>query len=63
MEEALYAGAPPFDDIDAIFISHVHGDYYSAQDILRLLKAQPGIHLYVPGQAVQGLCGVAGVSD
>jgi len=63
MEEALYAGVSPFDGIDAVFISHAHGDHYSAKDILRLLKAQPGIHLYAPGQAVQALRGVAGASD
>ena len=25
MEEALYAGAPPFDGIDAVFVSHTPG--------------------------------------
>ena len=48
MVEALYAGAPPFDGIDAVFISHHHGDHFSPADILRLLKLQAGIHLYAP---------------
>ena len=63
MEEALFAGAPPFDGIDAVFISHHHGDHFSPADILRLLKDQPGIQLYAPSQAVMGLHQVAGVQD
>lgn len=59
MKDALYAGEPPFDGIDAVFISHHHGDHFSPEDVLRLLKAQPGIHLYAPIQAVNGLRGVA----
>lgn len=63
MEAALFAGEPPFDGIDAIFISHYHGDHFSPADILRLLKSQPGIHLYAPSQAVSGLKEVAADDD
>lgn len=63
MEEALFAGAPPFDGIDAVFISHHHGDHFSPADILRLLRVRPGIHLYAPAQAVTGLRSVAGEQD
>ncbi|MDH3902650.1 MAG: MBL fold metallo-hydrolase [Xanthomonadales bacterium] len=63
MEEALYSGQPPFDGIDAVFISHYHGDHFSPADILRLLQEQPGIHLYAPVQAVDGLRSVSGTHD
>lgn len=63
MEEALFAGMPPFDGIDAVFVSHYHGDHFSPADMLRLLKAQKGIQLYAPAQAVEGLRGVAGEQD
>lgn len=63
MEEALFAGEPPFDGIDAIFISHHHGDHFSPADVLRLLKQQKDIRLFAPLQAVNGLRGVAGVED
>lgn len=63
MEEALFAGAPPFDGIDAVFVSHYHGDHFSPEDILHLLKAQPGIHLYAPTQAVTGLREAASAQD
>jgi len=63
MEDALFAGTPPFDGIDAIFVSHYHGDHFSPVDILRLLKEQPGIQLYAPAQAVTVLRSVAGEQD
>lgn len=55
MEAAMFAGQPPFDGVDAIFISHYHGDHFSPPDILRLLQAQPAIQLYAPMQAVIAL--------
>ena len=63
LEEELYAGVERFDDVDAVFISHYHGDHYSPEDILRLLKAQPGIRLYAPTQAVKALYEVADSGD
>lgn len=63
MEDALFAGEAPFDGIDAVFISHHHGDHFSPADILRLLMQQQGIHLYAPSQAVSALRKVAGAED
>lgn len=63
MEEALFAGVPPFDGVDAVFISHSHEDHFSPVDILRLLKEQPGIRLYAPANAVAELHQVAGEQD
>lgn len=63
MKEALFAGVLPFDGIDAVFISHYHGDHFSPEDILRLLKAQPGIRLYAPAQAVTAMRKVASTQD
>jgi L-ascorbate metabolism protein UlaG (beta-lactamase superfamily) len=63
MREAIMTGAPPYDGIDAVFISHYHDDHFSAIDVLQLLKAQTGIHLYAPTQAVVAMREVAGDSD
>ena len=63
MEDALFAGEPPFDGINAVFISHYHGDHFSPVDVLRLLIEQPGIQLYAPAQAVTVLRSVAGKQD
>ncbi|NOR19802.1 MAG: MBL fold metallo-hydrolase [Xanthomonadales bacterium] len=59
MEAALFAGTSPFDGIDAVFVSHYHGDHFSPEDILRLLEAQPHIRLYAPLQAVKALRKIA----
>lgn len=63
MEEALFAGIAPFDGIDAVFISHYHGDHFSPEDVLRLLKVRAEIRLYAPAQAVEGLRKVATDED
>lgn len=63
MEEALFAGAPPYDGINAVFISHHHGDHFSPIDMLRLLRAQPSIRLYAPNQAVIAMRSESSASD
>ena len=63
MKEALFAGEPPFDGIDAVFISHHHGDHFSPADILRLLKQQQRIRLYAPAQAVTAMRELASTDD
>lgn len=63
MEQALFAGSPPFDGIDAVFVSHHHGDHFSPADMLRLLREQPQIHLYAPNQAVIAMRREGGATD
>ena len=55
VEEALINGRPPFDGIDAIFISHYHGDHFSPADIAKLLRNNSQTRLYAPAQAVDGM--------
>ncbi len=52
LEAALFAGEAPFDGIDAVFVSHFHGDHFSATDMLRLMTELPALQLYAPMQAV-----------
>jgi len=59
MKDALMAGAPPFDNLDAIFVSHYHGDHFSPEDVLRLLQLQPAVHLFAPAQAVSEIAGIS----
>jgi L-ascorbate metabolism protein UlaG (beta-lactamase superfamily) len=59
MERALFAGAPPFDGLDAVFISHYHEDHFSAIDVLRLLETRTDLRLYAPTQAVAGMREIA----
>ena len=63
MRAAIMQGSPPYDDIDAVFISHYHEDHFSAVDVLQLMRAQTGTRLYAPTQAVIAMRDVAGDGD
>jgi L-ascorbate metabolism protein UlaG (beta-lactamase superfamily) len=63
MRDAIFAGASPYDGVDAVFISHFHGDHFSARDMLRLLRERQGIRLYAPAQAVAGMRQIATPDD
>lgn len=63
MQRGLLSGAPPFDSVDAVFVSHAHGDHFSARLMLEYLRAQPEVLLYAPAQAVSALRGAAGEND
>ena len=52
MKRAMFDGEAPFDDVDAIFISHYHGDHFSPEEIYELMEAQADIRLYAPNQAI-----------
>jgi len=55
MEDALMSGRAPFDGVDAVFISHAHGDHFSAGDVLAYLRGQPGVQLFLPEEAALGM--------
>ena len=63
MRAAIMAGKAPYDGVDAVFISHYHDDHFSAADVLQLMKAQTGIHLYAPTQAIVAMREIAADSD
>ena len=60
LRAAIFAGDPPFDDVDAVFVSHHHGDHFSAGDLLRLLREREDIRFYAPAQAVSAVRQLAG---
>lgn len=61
--EAMFSGTAPFDGVDAVFVSHHHGDHFSAEDMLRLLRLQTDTRLYAPAQAVAAIRQLAGTED
>lgn len=50
---AILKSTAPYDNIDAIFISHAHGDHFSARDMLLWLTNNPDGLLIAPEQAVE----------
>lgn len=55
MQKNLFAGEPPFDAIDAVFVSHHHGDHFAPSLMLAYLRAQADVKLYAPMQAVSAM--------
>ena len=47
---AMMAGREPFDGVAALFVSHVHGDHFTAAPTLAYLRAQPEVVLYGASQ-------------
>lgn len=60
--QALIAGHPPYDGIDALFVSHVHGDHFSPAPTLEYLRAQDDVVLYASEQVINVLI-EAGAGD
>ena len=55
VRDAIFAGKGEFAGVDAVFVSHHHGDHFSAVDMLRLLRSQTNTKLYAPAQAVAAM--------
>lgn len=49
---AMMEGNPPFNDIDAIVISHAHGDHFDKADVRRFMLKHSQTLLFAPKQAV-----------
>ena len=62
-KSAMLAGEPPFDSVDAIFVSHVHGDHFTAQPALEYLRANEAVVLYGSSQIRDALAAVTGEDD
>jgi len=63
MLDAIFADDLTDDDIDAVFVSHFHGDHFSASEMLRLLRQRQHIELYAPAQAVAEMRKIATADD
>lgn len=58
----MLAGEGPYDGVDAIFVSHVHGDHFTAEPAIAYLRKQTGVHLYGSTQIVDAIK-AAGVAE
>ncbi|MGI9265063.1 MAG: MBL fold metallo-hydrolase [Gammaproteobacteria bacterium] len=59
----ILAGRPPYDGVDALFVSHAHGDHFSADLVLEYLLAHKHVVLFGPQQIVDALIGATGSVD
>ncbi|MEO1553171.1 MAG: MBL fold metallo-hydrolase [Pseudomonadota bacterium] len=50
--QALMAGEAPYDQVDAIFISHMHPDHFSVDEVITYLERHEQVRLYASSQAV-----------
>lgn len=60
MEEMFLEGKAPYDGLDAIFVSHLHGDHIDPGLVATILQKQPELHLYAPEPAAKGVLMLAG---
>ncbi len=51
IRQSLFAGSPPYHDIDILFISHAHEDHFNAQDVLSFLQKHKNSRLIAPQDA------------
>lgn len=55
IREAIFSGTAPYDNIDAIFISHAHADHFSADDMVDFLLEHEITQLIAPQQAIDAV--------
>ncbi|MCR9270698.1 MAG: MBL fold metallo-hydrolase [Hyphomonadaceae bacterium] len=53
MRDQLMAGNAPYDAVTAIFISHMHPDHFSVDEIILYLETHAETRLFAPLQAVE----------
>jgi len=53
--ESIVNGAPPYDNVAAVFVSHAHGDHFSEQHLTQMLAVQKDLRLIAPEQAIERL--------
>ena len=53
MRAKIMKGEAPFDGIDGVFVSHVHGDHFAANDMVDYLTAHKNVRLFAPAQAIE----------
>ena len=51
MRLALMAGDAPFDSVDASFVSHMHPDHFSVDEVIAYLETHSKVKVYLPSQA------------
>lgn len=50
ISDAMLNGEAPYDGVDVVFVSHVHGDHFTAEPAIEYLRAQENVSLYASVQ-------------
>lgn len=53
MRADIMTATAPYDNIDAIFVSHMHPDHFSVEEVILYLERHTETRLYAPEQAVE----------
>lgn len=61
--EAMQNDRPPYDGIDAVFVSHVHGDHFTASRAIRYLRSHRDVKLYGSRQTYDAIAGELEADD
>ncbi len=51
--DQIISGAAPYDGVDAVFVSHAHGDHFSVSQLTAMLAAQEQLTLVIPEQGLE----------
>lgn len=60
MRKAIFENRAPYDNINAVFISHAHGDHFDAADTVKYLLSNSNVTLFAPKQATDQLIDLKG---
>ncbi len=60
---ALLKGQPPYDGIDAVFVSHVHGDHFTASHAVKFLRVHRKVKLFGSKQTYDAIVEEVGTDD
>ena len=60
---ALLADTPPYDGIDAVFVSHVHGDHFSAAPAVEFMRKHKKVPMYASQQTYDAIVEETGEAD
>ena len=60
IRERIFANEAPYDDVDAMFVSHMHEDHFDAADTIRYLQQNSGVTVFLPEQARKSMLTMPG---
>lgn len=63
MRQDLMAGVGPYENVDAIFVSHMHPDHFSVGETILYMQTHEQVRLFAPAQAVELMRGEAPDAD